>query len=134
MLGYICESYWVWLVPPTVHSTSWKFSLHFDHIFRTDWNCLTKFGSSDPNSSRRILTLLYVKFDTSFKFLYIFITTSYLQVSWHDMNLKLTLGSSSKHCKEKSCDHIHDAILWPQLSKSILNVSFQLILYHDICQ
>ena len=32
-----------------VHSASWKFSLPFVHIFRTDWNFSTKFGSSDPS-------------------------------------------------------------------------------------
>ena len=48
-------------VHPT--STSWKFNLYFVYIFRTDWNFLTKFGSSDPSFNRRILTLLYLKFE-----------------------------------------------------------------------
>ena len=47
-----------------VHSTLWKFSLHFVHIFRKDWNFLTKFGSSDPSYNWTILTLLYLKFET----------------------------------------------------------------------
>ena len=44
-----------------VHSTSWKFSLHFIHIFRADWMLFNKFGSSDPSSSRSILTILYLR-------------------------------------------------------------------------
>ena len=44
-----------------VHSTLWKFSLHFIHIFRGDWMFLNKFGSSNPSFSRSILTLLYLQ-------------------------------------------------------------------------
>ena len=44
---------------------------------------------SDPSFNRSILTLLYLKFGTYAHQL--FITTYYLQISWHDMNLKLTL-------------------------------------------
>ena len=44
-----------------VHSTLWKFSLHFIHIFRADWMLLNKFGSSDPSFSGSILTLLYLQ-------------------------------------------------------------------------
>ena len=42
---------------PPVHSTSWKFGLHFIHIFRVDLMFLNKFGSSDPSFRKRILTL-----------------------------------------------------------------------------
>ena len=54
-----------------VHSTSWKFStwwkfgLYFVYIFIADWNFLTKFCSSDPSFNGNILTLLYLKSETS---------------------------------------------------------------------
>ena len=75
-------------------SNSWKFSCHFVHTFRTDWNFLAKFDSSDASLNRSILTFLYLKFETSARMrkLQLFITTCHLQFSWHDINLKLTLG------------------------------------------
>ena len=79
--------------PPPVYSISWKFSLHFVHIVRTGWNFLTKFVSSNPSSNRNILTLLYLKFET---YVHVQITVIhyniFLQVSWNDMDLKLSLG------------------------------------------
>ena len=76
-----------------VHSTSWKFSLPFVHIFRTDWNFSTKFGNSDPSFNWNILTLLYLKSEMS-AHAQIAVIHCYilLQVPWHDINLKLTLG------------------------------------------
>ena len=67
-----------------LHSTSWKFSRHFVHIVRTDWNIFITFRSSDPVFSRSLLTFLYLKFET--------FEAYFLQGSWYDMNLKLTLG------------------------------------------
>ena len=52
-------------VKTPVHSISGEFSLYFVHIFITDWDFLTKFGSSDPSFNRSILTLLYLQFETS---------------------------------------------------------------------
>ena len=46
---------------PLVHSTLWKFSLHFVHILRTDWKFLTKFGSSNPSFNRSILILMHAQ-------------------------------------------------------------------------
>ena len=79
------------------HSISWKFSLYY--IFRMAWDFLTKFWWSDLSFSRSILTSLYLK---NFKYLHmsklwLFVTTYYqryyyLQISWHDLNLKFTLG------------------------------------------
>ena len=46
---------------PPVHSSSWKFSLHFIHIFRADWMFSDKFGSSDLGFSRSILIPVYVQ-------------------------------------------------------------------------
>ena len=40
-------------------------SLYFVYIFRTGWNILIKFCSSDPSFSRNILRSLYLKFKTS---------------------------------------------------------------------
>ena len=37
------------------YSTSWKFSLHFVYIFRTSWNSLILFCSSNPSYKRNIL-------------------------------------------------------------------------------
>ena len=78
---------------PPVHFTSWRFSLHFVHGFRTDWNLLTEFDSSDLSFNKSILTLLSLKSETSahtqIAVIYYYI---FLQVSWHEMNLKLTLG------------------------------------------
>ena len=73
--------------------TSWKFSLPFVHIFRTDWNFWTKFGNSDPSFNWNILTLLYLKSEMS-ALAQIAVIHCYilLQVPWHDINLKLTLG------------------------------------------
>ena len=48
-----------------VHSTSWKCGLYFVYIFRTGWNFLIKFRSSDPSFNRNILRFLYLKFKTS---------------------------------------------------------------------
>ena len=70
-------------VDPLVHSTlwkystSWKCSLHFVYVFRTDWNFLTKFCISDPSFSRNILSSLYLKFKTS-AHAYIVITNYYV--------------------------------------------------------
>ena len=47
-----------------VHSTSWKFSQHFVFVFRTDWNVLIKFYSSDSSFNRHILRSIYLKFKT----------------------------------------------------------------------
>ena len=60
MLGLqlLRETYQVFVKLPPVHSTSWKFSLAFIHIFRVDWMLLNKFGSSNPSFSRSILKLL----------------------------------------------------------------------------
>ena len=44
-----------------MHSTSWKFSLNFIHIFWVDWMFLNRFGSSDPSFGRNILTLLFLQ-------------------------------------------------------------------------
>ena len=57
----------------------------FFHIFRTDRKFLTKFANSEPTFNRSILTLLYLIFEIS-----AFISAYYLQLSLHDMNLKLT--------------------------------------------
>ena len=78
---------------PLLHSTSWKLSLHFVHVFRKGWNFFTKLGSTDPNFNRSI----WYSYTWSLKYpsmrkLQLFITTYYLQVSWHDMDLKLTFG------------------------------------------
>ena len=75
-----------------VYSTSWKISLHFVYIFRTDWNFLIKFCSSDTSFDRNILTFLYLKFKTSVN-VKVGNTHNYVlfTISWHDMNLKLTL-------------------------------------------
>ena len=66
------------------------------HIFRTDWNFLTTFGISDPSFSRSFT----LEFQTSAPMQtvsnHIAVNTYYLQVSRHDMNLKLTLGIISK--------------------------------------
>ena len=43
----------------------------FFYIFRTDWNFLMKFCSSDPSFNRNILRSLYLKFKPSHKFLVI---------------------------------------------------------------
>ena len=55
------------------------------HIFRTNWNFLTKFGNSDPDFNRSILTLLHVKSETSapvqIEVNHIAVNTYYLQVS-----------------------------------------------------
>ena len=68
---------WVWILPI---SSEWI------GIF------LTKLGSPNPSLNRSILTLVYLKFETSphpqMHKLKLFINTYYLQVSWHDMNLK----------------------------------------------
>ena len=54
-----------------VHFTSWKYfnlwkcSLHFVYIFKTEWNFLIKFCSSDPSFNGNILRSLYLKFQTS---------------------------------------------------------------------
>ena len=48
-----------------VHSASWKYSMYFVYIFRTGWNFLIKFCSSDPSFNRNILRSLYLKFKTS---------------------------------------------------------------------
>ena len=45
------------------YPTLWKFGLHFVYIFRTDWNFLTKFDSSDPGF-KSIWILLQLKFKT----------------------------------------------------------------------
>lgn len=52
------------------------FSLQFVYTFRTDWNFLTKFASSDPSFNRTILTLIYLKSEK-----YAHVQTA---VSWHD--------------------------------------------------
>lgn len=78
---------------PLLHFTSWRFRLHFVHSFKTDWNLLTELDSSDLSFNKSILTLLSLKFETSahaqIAVIYYYI---FLQVSWHEMNLKLTLG------------------------------------------
>ena len=50
---------------PPMDSTSWKCSLHFVDIFRTNWNFLIKFCSFDPSFNRNILRSQYLKFRTS---------------------------------------------------------------------
>ena len=62
---------------PPLNSTLWKFSLHFGHIFRTDWNFLTKFGRSDPSFNRSILTLLYS---------YIYIEDAFFRIFFWSVN------------------------------------------------
>ena len=42
-----------------------KFSLHFVYIFRTVWNFLTKFGSSDSSFDKSILAPPYLKSEKS---------------------------------------------------------------------
>ena len=49
----------------TVHYTSWKDGLYFACIFRTGWNFLIKFCSSDPSFNRNNSKFLYLKFKTS---------------------------------------------------------------------
>ena len=73
-----------------VYSTSWKFTLNFVHNFRGDWRFLPKFGSSYPGFIRRVLAPPYLKFEISAHEQIAVI--HYLQVSWHYMGLKLTLG------------------------------------------
>ena len=80
------------VILPHVHSPSWKFSLHLIHIFRADWKFLTKFDSSDSSFNKSILTLLYLKSETSVRKFQLSINKYYLQVSWHDMDLKDALG------------------------------------------
>ena len=70
-----------------VHFTSWKFTSHFVYILRTDLNFLIKFCNSDPSFNRNILRKLQL-----------LIITYYLEISWNDMNLKLTLGIHSDEC------------------------------------
>ena len=48
-----------------IFHTSWKFSLYFVHIFRKDSNFFTKLCSSDLSFNWTMLTLLYLKFETS---------------------------------------------------------------------
>ena len=48
-----------------VHSTSWKFTVYFVDVFKTDWNFFTKLGSFDPKLNWTTLKLLYLKFETS---------------------------------------------------------------------
>ena len=45
-----------------VHSALWKFSLHFNFVFRTALNVLIKFLSSDPRFNRSVVSPLYLKF------------------------------------------------------------------------
>ena len=80
-----------------VHSTLWKYStsrkfiLYFVYLFRTDRNFLSNFCSSDPSFARNILRPLYLKFKKS-THAQMTVASYYLQISWHDMNLKLTWG------------------------------------------
>ena len=48
-----------------MYFTLWKYSQYFVYTFRTDGNCLTKYGSSSSSFHRNILTLPYLKFKTS---------------------------------------------------------------------
>lgn len=48
-LKFVKDLVWQKSLPPTVHSTSWKFSRHFIYTFRTAWLFLTKTWSSDPS-------------------------------------------------------------------------------------
>ena len=80
------------LTEGSVHSTLWKLGVHFVYIYRTDWNFLIKFYSSSPSFKRNILRSLNLEFKTS-AHAQIAIThySCYLQISLHDINLKLTL-------------------------------------------
>ena len=44
-----------------VHSASWKYSMYFVYIFRTGWNFLIKFCSTDPIFNRSILRHLRMR-------------------------------------------------------------------------
>ena len=80
-----------------MHSTLWRYStlskfiLYFVYLFRTDRNFLSNFCSSDPSFDRNILRSLYLKFKIS-AHAQTTVTLYYLQISWHDMNFKLTWG------------------------------------------
>ena len=79
-------------------------------IFRTDWNFLIKFCSFHPSFNRNILRSIYLNFKTSAHTqIAITPTTCYLQTSWHDMNLKLTLGI---HFVKWSWSMI--SLIWPR--------------------
>ena len=70
-----------------IFHTSWKFSLYFVHIFRTDWNILTKLCSSDPSFIWTILTLLYLNLKhLRMRELQLFITTYYYYkfLTWYE--------------------------------------------------
>ena len=66
------------------HSISWKWSLYFVYIFRTGWNSLIKFCSSDHSYSRNILRSLYLKFKTSAhcNYLLLCIIYKFLDMRW----------------------------------------------------
>ena len=44
-----------------VHSTSWKFTLHFVYVFRTYWDFQIRFCSPVQSFNRNILTSLHLK-------------------------------------------------------------------------
>ena len=82
---------WSWL---PVHSTSWKYS--------TKWNAfcilfisskqMGFFCSSDPWFIRNVLSSYIWNLKHLRKRKLQLLITTYLQISWHNMNLKLTLG------------------------------------------
>ena len=74
-------------IPP--HGIQSAFCLYFHNGFKF---FLTKFGSSDLKLNRNILTLSIwnLKHLSMSKF-QLFINIYYLQVTWHDTSLKLTL-------------------------------------------
>ena len=76
-----------WALMPPLYSPSWKCSLDFVYIVRTNWNFLIKFWSSDPSFNRNFLRSLYLKFKTSVH-AYIAITYYYVLftnfLSWYE--------------------------------------------------
>ena len=67
---------------PPVHSTSWKFSLHFIHMTALIQVSVEAFWHSYTWNLKHL----------RIRKLHLFINKYYLQVSWHDMDLKHTLG------------------------------------------
>ena len=75
------------------YSISWKYGLHFFLFVQNSLDFFMKFWSCDPSFNRNISTPLYLKFQTS-EHAQIEITCYYLQISWQDRNLKVTLGKT----------------------------------------
>ena len=77
-----------------LHFISWKVSLHFANIQNKLKFFKAKFGSFDPSYKTMILILYtWNSKHLHIRKLYLLISLYFLQVSWHDMNLKLTSGT-----------------------------------------